>query len=105
MGRNYNLEARLESNRPPVTAGRLDQRLAGLALALRGVVAATQKSFIYPACQLDNDALDELAVVLVEFAEDIHAGSVSGRHWKTTRVNSSARRCHLSSRWASRSLE
>ena len=24
--------------------------------------------------QLDNDALDELAVVLVEFAEDIHAG-------------------------------
>jgi len=74
MGRNYNLEARLESNRPPVTAGRLDQRLAGLALALREVVAETQKSFIYPACQLDNDALDELAVVLVEFAEDIHAG-------------------------------
>ena len=74
MGRKYNLEARLESNRPPVTAGRLDQRLAGLALALRGVVAETQKSFIYPACQLDNDALDELAVALVEFAEDIHAG-------------------------------
>jgi hypothetical protein len=74
MSRKYNLEARLESNRPPVTAARLDQRLAGLALALRGVVAETQKSFIYPACQLDNDALDELAVVLVEFAEDIHAG-------------------------------
>jgi hypothetical protein len=74
MSRKYDLEARLESNRPPVTAGRLDQRLAGLALALRGVVAETQKSFIYPACQLDNDALDELAVVLVEFAEDIHAG-------------------------------
>ena len=34
---------RLESNRPPVTAGRLDQRLAGLALALRGVVAETQE--------------------------------------------------------------
>src|ERR1700674_3716708 len=74
MGRKYNLEARLESNRPPVTAGRLDQRLAGLALVLREVVAETQKAFIYPACQLDNDALDELAVVLVEFAEDIHAG-------------------------------
>ena len=74
MSRKYNLEARLEANRPPVTAGRLDQRLASLALALRGVVAETQKSFIYPACQLDNDALDELAVVLVEFAEDIHAG-------------------------------
>jgi hypothetical protein len=28
----------------------------------------------YPACQLDNDSLDELAVALVEFAEDIHAG-------------------------------
>jgi hypothetical protein len=38
------------------------------------VVAETQRSFIYPACQLDNDALDELAVVLVEFDEDIHAG-------------------------------
>ena len=60
MGRKYNLEARLESNRPPVTAGRLDQRLVGLALALRGVVAETQETFIYPAWQLDNDALDEL---------------------------------------------
>ena len=67
-------EARIESNRPPVSAGRLDQRLAGLVLALRGMVAETQETFIYPACQLDNDALDELAVALVEFAEDIHAG-------------------------------
>ncbi len=74
MGRKYNLEARIESNRPPVSAGRLERRLAGLALALRGVVAETQETFIYPACQLDNDALDELAVALVEFAEDIHAG-------------------------------
>jgi len=74
MGRKYNLEARIESNRPTVSAGRLDQRLAGLALALRGVVAETQETFIYPACQLDNDARDELAVALVEFAEDIHAG-------------------------------
>jgi hypothetical protein len=38
---------------------------------LRGVVAETQEMFIYPACQLDNDSLDELAVALVEFAEDI----------------------------------
>jgi site-specific recombinase XerD len=36
MGRKYNLEARIESNRPPVSAGRLDQRLAGLALARGG---------------------------------------------------------------------
>jgi len=35
-------EARIESNRPPVSAGRLDQRLAGLVLALRGMVAETQ---------------------------------------------------------------
>ena len=74
MARKQNLEATIESNRPPTSAGRLDQRLAGLALALRGVVTETQKMFIYPACQLDNDALDELAVALVEFAEDIHAG-------------------------------
>src|SRR5258708_29218272 len=74
MTRKQNHEARIESNRPPVSAGRLDQRLAGLALALRGVVTETQKMFNYPACQLYNDALDELAVALVEFAEDIHAG-------------------------------
>ena len=74
MGRKHNLEARIESNRPPVSGGRLDQRLAGLSLALRGVVAETQEMFLYPACQLYNDALDELAVALVEFAEDIHAG-------------------------------
>src|SRR5271166_5903592 len=74
MARKQNLEATIESNRPLTSAGRLDQRLAGLALALRGVVTETQKMFIYPACQLDNDALDELAVALVEFAEDIHAG-------------------------------
>src|SRR5271165_1817736 len=74
MARKQNLETTIESNRPPTSAGRLDQSLAGLALALRGVVAETQEMFIYPACQLDNDALDELAVALVEFAEDIHAG-------------------------------
>ena len=74
MARKQNLETTIESNRPPVSAGRLDQRLAGLALALRGVVAETQEMFIYPACQLDNDSLDELAVARVEFAEDIHAG-------------------------------
>ena len=74
MTRKRNLEATIESDRPPGSAGRLDQRLAGLALALRGVVAVTQRMFIYPACQLDNDALDELAIALVEFAEDIHAG-------------------------------
>ena len=74
MVRKQNLEATIESDRPPRSAGRLDERLGGLALALRGVVAETQRMFIYPACQLDNDALDELAVALVEFAEDIHAG-------------------------------
>ena len=74
MARKQKLEEPIDSNRPLTSAGRLDQRLAGLALALRGVVTETQKMFIYPACQLDNDALDELAVALVEFAEDIHAG-------------------------------
>jgi hypothetical protein len=74
MARKQNLEATIESDRPPRSAGRLDQRLASLTLALRDVVAETQRMFIYPACQLDNDALDELAIALIEFAEDIHAG-------------------------------
>ena len=74
MARNQDLEATIEVNRPPAPAGRSDRRLAGLALALRCVLAEKQKMFIHPACQLDHDALGELAVALVEFAEDIHAG-------------------------------
>jgi hypothetical protein len=74
MARNQDLEATIEVNRPPAPAGRLDQRLAGLASALRCVLAETQKLFIHPACRLDHDALGELAVALVEFAEDVHAG-------------------------------
>ena len=105
MGRKYNLEARLESNRPPVTAGRLDQRLAGLARALRGVVAETQETFIYPAWQLDNDALDELAVVLVEFAEDIHAGIGLWQALENYQSEFFGTPLPLSSRWASRSRE
>jgi hypothetical protein len=74
MARNQNLEARIKVNRPPTSAGRLDQRLADIASALRRVVAETQETFIHPACRLDHDTLDELAVALIEFAEDIHAG-------------------------------
>jgi hypothetical protein len=48
MARKQNLEGTIESNRPPTSAGRLDQSLAGLALALRGAVAETQEMFIYP---------------------------------------------------------
>ena len=74
MARNQNLQARIKVNRPPTSAGRLDQRLADIASALRRVVAETQETFIHPACRLDHDTLDELAVALIEFAEDIHAG-------------------------------
>jgi hypothetical protein len=75
MPRKRNLERLFASNRPPGTPGRLDQQLRGLPHQLRGVLAETQAMFIFPACRLDDAMLDELAVALVEFAEDIHAGA------------------------------
>lgn len=68
-----NIERYFKANRPPVALGRLDQYLPGVAQELRSVLAETQETFIYSVCQLDAGALDELAIALVEFAEDIHA--------------------------------
>src|SRR5258708_9565018 len=72
MARKQSLETTIESNRPPVSAGRLDQRLAGLALALRGVVAETQEMPIYPPRQLDNDSLPAPAAPLPPPPPDPH---------------------------------
>ena len=52
----------------------MDQRLPAFARGLRDVLAETQAAFVFPACRLKAAALDELAVALVEFAEDLHAG-------------------------------
>jgi Protein of unknown function (DUF3843) len=73
MASKRNIERHFKANRPPAVPGRLDQHLPGIAWELREMLAETQETFIYPACQLGAAALDELAIALVEFAEDIHA--------------------------------
>ena len=72
MAAKRNFDKYFEANRPPAGFGRLDQYLPGIARELRDTIAETQETFIYPACQLDAAKLDELAIALIEFAEDIH---------------------------------
>jgi hypothetical protein len=72
MTSKRNIEKHFKGNRPPVAPSRLDQHLPVIARELRDVLAETQETFIYPACKLDAAALDELAVALIEFAEDVH---------------------------------
>ncbi len=73
MASKRNIEKHFHANRPPFAPGRLDQHLPVIARELRDLLAETQAIFIYPVCQLDAATLDELAVALIEFAEDIHA--------------------------------
>jgi len=72
MRSKQNIDRLFKTHRPPSAPGRLDLYLPGIAQELREALAGTQETFIDPACQLDATALDQLAVALVEFAEDIH---------------------------------
>ena len=75
MSRHQDLKTKFLANRPPGKSDRLDERLPAMAAELRTVLAETQAAFIYSTCKLEDAALDELAVALVEFGEDIHAGT------------------------------
>ena len=55
----------------PLHRGRGDKYLADHAQDLQRLLAKTQLSF-EPAARLPERQLQELAVVLVEFAEDLH---------------------------------
>jgi hypothetical protein len=61
-----------QSARPPGFVGRGDKYLATFAQGLRRVLWKTQRSFVDPTCRLPDAAWTELAVLLVEWAEDIH---------------------------------
>src|SRR2546422_719695 len=60
------------SARLPGFTGRGDKYLGGLAQDLRRVLWKTQSNFTYASCRLPDGAWSELAVLLVEWAEDIH---------------------------------
>jgi hypothetical protein len=60
------------STRLPGLPGRGDKYLGGIAQALHRVLWKTQSTFASPACRLPEVACSEVAVLLVEWAEDIH---------------------------------
>jgi hypothetical protein len=61
-----------ESHRPPGYVAKGDKYLPQLAKELERVLAKTQQSLKYNTLRLSNSKLEELAGVLVEFAEDAH---------------------------------
>jgi hypothetical protein len=63
----------LSASRPPGPPGRADKYLADIAQDLRRLLEKTQRSFVHRAVKCPDAALGELAAVLVEFGEDIHA--------------------------------
>lgn len=63
----------LAASRPPACRGRGDKYLADIAKGLQRLLLRKQKTYAHPTCQLDSESAGELAAVLVEFAEDMHA--------------------------------
>ncbi len=63
----------LANSRPPGSRGRGDKYLADIAKGLQRLLLKQQELYAHPTCRLDKDSMGELAAVLVEFAEDVHA--------------------------------
>ena len=64
----------LVDRRPRGFQGRRDKYLDELAQGLRRVLWKTHQGFIYPTCRLTEHAWGEIAMLLVEWAEDIYNG-------------------------------
>ncbi|MCB0166738.1 MAG: DUF3843 family protein [Anaerolineae bacterium] len=62
-----------QAHRPPNFTGRGDAHLPGIIKDLRRFLAEIQNEFTYDTLRLPAQELPELAYVLVEFGEDIHA--------------------------------
>ena len=61
-----------QSHRPPGYAGKREHYLPLVAKDLERVIAKAQRSLAHNTLCLSNSKLEDLASVLVEFAEDIH---------------------------------
>jgi hypothetical protein len=63
------------AHRPQGYEGQGDSSLLKIVRKLRRVLAETQDDFAHDTLRLPSGALGELAGILVDFAEDIHAGA------------------------------
>ena len=61
-----------QSARLPGFTGRGDKYLGDIAQELRRVLLKTQNTFVLPSCRLPDTAWSDVAVLLVEWAEDVH---------------------------------
>jgi hypothetical protein len=62
------------SNRPQGYEGQGDSHLPGIVKTLRRKLSETQGDFAHDTLRLPSGALGDLASILVDFAEDLHAG-------------------------------
>ena len=63
----------LRASRPPGPPGRADKYLPDIAQDLRGLLDKCQRGFPDRSVVWPGESLSELAAVLVEFGEDLHA--------------------------------
>jgi hypothetical protein len=69
-------------HRPKEYEGKGDRRLSKIVPQLRRLLADTQRDFVHNTLRLGTRALQELAGILVDFAEDLHNGNGL---WQTRR--------------------
>ena len=62
-------------HRPNGHEGRGDPHLPNIERRLRQVLAETQDDFAYDTLRLPSEELNDLAGILVDFTEDLHAGN------------------------------
>ncbi len=60
------------AHRPEGVKRQGDSHLARIVQSLRRKLAQVQRGFSFDTLRLDDDGHDELAGVLVDFAEDLH---------------------------------
>ena len=63
------------AHRPQGLQGQGDSHLPKIVRKLRRTLAETQRDFAHDTLRLPSKALGELAGILVDFAEDLHAGT------------------------------
>jgi hypothetical protein len=63
----------LQAHRPENSSGRMDKYLPEIAADLRRRVVRAMDDFEYETLVLDDDGIDYLSALLVEFAEDLHS--------------------------------
>lgn len=61
-------------SRPPGSRGRIDRYLVRTANELRRAIVKAQTRHRHSACHLSGEQIDQIAIVMAEFAEDIHCG-------------------------------